>query len=70
MGLGRASDLNRMLSRMPEVGLSDLQKGDVVLVVATEATATEPVLRAAPSASQTLMLTPWNLGAPSGDSGN
>ena len=54
-------------------------KGDAVLIVATEGSAAggtaitllsgvEPILQAAPSASQAMMLTPWSLGgAPSGD---
>jgi len=78
--LGRF-DLNRVLSRMPAVGLSDLHKGDAVMIVAAEGrdgdvitkllAGVEPILQAAPSAGQALMLTPWNLGgAPSGDNGN
>jgi len=76
---GRSFDLNRVLSRMPAIGVSDLHKGDVVMIVATEGSGgdvvtkllsgVESVLQAAPSASQALMLTPWNLGggAPGGD---
>jgi hypothetical protein len=77
-------DLQRMLSRMPSSTLADLnlQKGDAVIILATEGTATtpetaitllsgvEPILQASPSASSAMMLTPWNLGggAPGGDS--
>lgn len=78
---GRSFDLNRVVSRMPAVTISDLHKGDVVMIVATEGPTgdvvtkllggVEAILQAAPSASQALMLTPWNLGgAPSGDNGN
>jgi len=72
-----------MLSRMPATTLAEmnLQKGDAVIILATEGTATtphtaitllsgvEPILQAAPSASQAMMLTPWNLGggSPGGD---
>jgi Domain of unknown function (DUF5666) len=72
-------DFQQMLNRMPAVTLADLHKGDAVLIVATEGSSSgataitllsgvEPILQAAPSASQTMMLTPWSLGgAPSGD---
>ena len=72
-------DFSQMLSRMPAVTLADLHKGDAILVVATEGNSTastaitllsgvEPILQAAPSASQAMMLTPWSLGgAPGGD---
>ncbi|HYM78876.1 MAG TPA: DUF5666 domain-containing protein [Candidatus Dormibacteraeota bacterium] len=81
---GGSPDLQRMLSRMPSSTLADLnlQKGDAVIILATEGTATsprtaltllsgvEPILQAVPSASQAMMLTPWSLGggAPGGDS--
>jgi len=83
MRSGGAPDFQRMLSRMPATTLADmnLQKGDAVIVLATEGTATgphtaitllsgvEPILQAAPSAAQAMMLTPWNLGggAPGGE---
>jgi Domain of unknown function (DUF5666) len=72
-------DFQQMLSRMPAVTVADLHKGDAVLIVATEGSAAggtaitllsgvEPILQAAPSASQAMMLTPWSLGgAPGGD---
>ena len=72
-----------MLSRMPAVALADLHKGDAVMMVATQGSASgastaitllsgvEPILRAAPNGSQAMMLTPWSLGgAPGGDAGN
>jgi hypothetical protein len=83
MRSGGAPDFQRILSRMPSTTLADmnLQKGDAVIVLATEGTATsphtaitllsgvEPILQAAPSAAQAMMLTPWNLGggAPGGE---
>ena len=76
MRAGGPPDFQRILSRMPSTTLADmnLQKGDAVIILATEGTATsphtaitllsgvEPILQAAPSASQAMMLTPWNLG--------
>jgi hypothetical protein len=76
---GGAPDFQQILNRMPAVTLTDLHKGDAVLIVATEGSASgataitllsgvEPILQAAPSASQAMMLTPWSLGgAPGGD---
>jgi hypothetical protein len=75
MRSGGPPDFQRILSRMPSTTLTDmnLQKGDAVIILATEGTATsphtaitllsgvEPILQAAPSASQAMMLTPWNL---------
>jgi hypothetical protein len=79
---GGAPDFQQMLSRMPAVTLADLHKGDAVLIVTTQGTATgggtaitllggvEPILQAAPNGSQAMMLAPWSLGgAPGGDSG-
>lgn len=79
---GGPPDLQRLLSRMPVTTLAEmnLQKGDAVIILATEGSATsphtaitllsgvEPILQASPSA-QAMMLTPWNLGggAPGGD---
>jgi hypothetical protein len=83
MRSGGAPDFQQMLSHMPAVTLADLHKGDAVMMVATEGSTSntstaitllsgvEPILEAAPSASQAMMLTPWNLeGAPSGDGAN
>src|SRR6202521_1004160 len=77
-----APDFQQMLGRMPAASLADLQKGDAVMMVSTEGTAlsggtvitllsgVEPILQAAPSASQASMLTPWSLSAPAGDAAN
>lgn len=80
MRQGGAPDFQQMLSRMPAVAISDLHKGDAVLIVTTEGTAggggtaitllsgVEPILQAAPNGSQAMMLAPWSLGgAPGGD---
>lgn len=77
---GGAPDFQQMLSHMPAVSLADLHKGDAVMIVSTEGTAgvgtavtllsgVEPILQAAPTASSVAMLTPWSLGAPSGEAG-
>jgi len=81
---GGAPDFQQMLSRMPAVALSDLQKGDAVMVVSTEGntnvlpkavtllTGVEPILTASPNGGQAAMLlSPWNLGGAgaAGDAG-
>jgi hypothetical protein len=76
---GRPPDFQQMLNRMPSVTLADLHKGDALMMVTTQSgtaitlvSGVEPILEAAPSASQALMLAPWSLGgAPGGgDAGN
>ncbi|MGA8492816.1 MAG: DUF5666 domain-containing protein [Terriglobales bacterium] len=72
---GGPPDFQQMLKRMPSVMLADLQKGDAVMVVATEGTANtqptaitllsgvEPILSASPTGNRAAMLlSPWNLG--------
>jgi hypothetical protein len=78
MRSGGAPDFQQMLSRMPTVALTDLHKGDAVMIVATQGTPSggataitllsgvEPILQAAPSGSSAMMLSPWSLGAPAG----
>ncbi len=81
-GGGGPPDLQRILSRLPTSSLTelDLKKGDAVMILSTEGTpagartaitllsGVEPILQAAPNASQAMMLTPWTLGgAPGGD---
>lgn len=84
MRSGGAPDFQQMLSRMPAVTLSDLHKGDAVMMVTTEGTQStpstaitllsgvEPILQAAPTGSQAMMLAPWSLGGTpgGGDAGN
>ena len=76
-GRAGSGDFQQILNRMPAVAISDLKKGDAVLIVATEGTpaggtaitllsGVEPILQAAPSASQAMMLTPWSLGGAPG----
>lgn len=72
-------DMQQMLSRLPTVTLTDLQKGDAVMIVTTEGTAekgvtaitlltgVEPILQAAPAGASSI-LSPWSLSsAPGGD---
>lgn len=72
-------DFQQVLARMPAVSISDLNKGDAVMVVATEGTANtlpvaitllsgvEPIFTASPAgASASTILSPWNLGQPAG----
>ena len=75
-GRGRAPDLQQLSNHVPAVTLADLHKGDAVLIVSTPGAASaqgtvitlvsgvDPILRAAPSAGQAMMLAPWSLGAP------
>jgi hypothetical protein len=78
---GGAPDLQQILSRMPPASISDLQKGDVVMIVSTEGTdsgsvtaitllsGVEPLLQASPGSAQAMMLSPWSLGGGGGDEG-
>src|SRR5580700_424779 len=77
---GGPPDVQRMLSRAPAAALTDLHKGDAVIILSTEGTAgvgtvitlvsgVDPILQAAPSASSAALLTPWSMSAPSGDAG-
>ncbi len=72
---GGPPDFQQVLNRMPAVTLTDLQKGDAVMVVTTQGTATtqptaitllsgvEPILSASPNSNRAAMLlSPWNLG--------
>jgi hypothetical protein len=82
---GGAPDFQQILSHLPSSTLADLQlqKGDAVVILATQGSTTspstaitllsgvEPILQAAPNASQAMMLTPWSLGGgPGGDTGS
>ena len=77
---GGAPDLQQILNRMPPATLADLQKGDAVMIVATQGTASggvtaitllggvEAILTSSGSASQAMFMAGWNLGgAPSGE---
>jgi hypothetical protein len=72
---GGPPDIQQILSRIPPSNLADLQKGDVVMVVSTNGDSSgtvnaitllagvEPILTAAPNATQAMMLSPWSLGS-------
>jgi hypothetical protein len=67
-------DFQQLIARMPSATLSDLQKGDVVMVVTTEGNGRDPapvvtllagveaILRASPTGGQEMILSPWSLG--------
>jgi hypothetical protein len=71
---GGPPDFQQMLMRLPVVTLAELQKGDALMIVATEGSAEVPstviillsgvetILAAAPSQASTI-LSPWNLSA-------
>ena len=74
---GGAGALARILQRSPEIHISDLHKGDAVMIVADSGspdTATairlvsgvEPMLEASASGSQSMFSSAWNLGGGSG----
>ncbi|HXM21806.1 MAG TPA: hypothetical protein VN948_11145 [Terriglobales bacterium] len=77
---GGAPDFQQLLKRTPAVTLADLQKGDAIMIVTTQGTATtqptaitllsgvEPILSASPNSNRAaLLLSPWNLGGGGGD---
>jgi len=71
---GAGGDFQQMIARMPAAALSDLQKGEAVMVVTTQGNGTDPltvitllggvesILRASPKGSQDMILSPWSLG--------
>jgi hypothetical protein len=75
-------DVQRMLSRLPDSTLADLQKGDAVMIVSTAGVnsgpvtaitllaGVEPILTAAPNRSASSLLSPWSLGASGGGEGD
>jgi len=83
-GPGGAPDLQQMLNRLPPARLTDLQKGEAVMIVSTQGAAptevtaitllsgVEPILTASASsgAAQPMLLSPWSLSAPAGDAAN
>jgi hypothetical protein len=72
-------DLQRMLSRLPNRTLADLQKGDAVMIVSTEGTdsgavtaitllaGVDAILTASPNQSASTLLSPWSLNASGGE---
>jgi hypothetical protein len=79
MPSGGPPDLQQILSRMPAATLADLQKGDAVMIVSTQGSASgevtaitllggvEPILASSPKGSQAMVLSPWSLGQAGGD---
>jgi hypothetical protein len=77
-GQARAGDLQQMIARMPAGSLSDLVKGDALMIVATEGSASspstiitllagvEPILQASSKATPEMILSPWSLGGGGG----
>jgi hypothetical protein len=71
---GAGGDFQQMIARMPAATLSDLQKGDAVMVVTTQGNVKDPltvitlldgveaILRASPKGGQDMILSPWSLG--------
>src|SRR3989475_2186134 len=78
-GGGGTADLQQMINRMPAAALADLQKGDAVMIVATEGGAdgmstgitllggVEPILEASPKSSASTILSPWSLSTGGGE---
>jgi hypothetical protein len=76
-GGGGGADLQQMLTRLPPSTLTDFQKGDAVMIVSTEGTASagvtaitllggvEPILEASPNQASQVLLSPWTIGGPS-----
>jgi hypothetical protein len=72
--------MQQMLSRLPASTLGDFQKGDAVMIVASEGTnggaptlitllgGVEPILQASPGQASTI-LTPWSMSSGGGDAG-
>jgi Domain of unknown function (DUF5666) len=71
---GGQADFQQIVNRMPTATLADFKKDEAVMIVATEGTTSgqataitvlggvEPILAAAPTASQAMTLSPWSLG--------
>lgn len=77
----RGGGLAALLGRSPEIHVSDLHKGDAVMVVATEAdpheatairvvAGVEPMLQASAKASQNMLSSAWSLGGGGSGSGD
>jgi hypothetical protein len=71
---GGQADFQQIVNRMPAATLADFKKDEAVMIVSTEGTTSgqataitvlggvEPILAAAPTASQAMTLSPWSLG--------
>jgi len=77
---GGGADLQQAILRIPAATLAEMQKGDVVMIVATAGgsngipsaitllSGVEPILAASPNSSASTILSPWSLsGAPGGE---
>jgi Domain of unknown function (DUF5666) len=78
---GAGGDFQQVIARMPAATLSDLQKGEAVMVVTTQGNGkdpltvvtllggVEPILRSSTKGAQDMILSPWSLGGgePSGN---
>jgi hypothetical protein len=76
---GGRGDFQQMLSRMPAATASDFVKGDALMIVATEGSAStsstiitllggvEPILQASSKATPDMILSPWSLGGGGGE---
>jgi len=74
---GAGENLQQMLNRLPPLPISDLHKGDAVMIVSTEGSergevtaikllaGVEPILQAAPKGKPGMVLSPWTMSAPS-----
>lgn len=82
-GAGGGGDFQQAFNRMPAATLAEFQKGDAVMIVATEGGqngvpsvitllgGVEPILQASPNSSASSILSPWSLGdASGGEAGN
>ena len=79
-GQQRRGDIQQMFNHLPPLSVPEMQKGDTVMLVATEGSSTgavtaiklldgvEPILASAPKNSgETMTLSPWSLGAQGGE---
>jgi len=78
---GRGGDMAQMLEHLPPMPLTDLKKGDAIMVLTTQGSdptkvtairllaGVEPLLTASPSATRDIMAG-WNLGGGGGGEGN
>jgi hypothetical protein len=80
-GQTRTGDFQQMIARMPAASLSDLLKGEALMIVATEGSpgspstiitllgGVEPILEASSKATPEMILSPWSLGGGGGGEG-
>src|SRR5262249_2402705 len=74
-GARGGGDIQQVIARLPATSVSDLQKGDTVIIVATQGSekdpstvvtllgGVDPILRASPKGGQDMILSPWSLGS-------